>query len=88
MKTTAVIVAAGSATRFGGTIPKQFAEVCGRPLLAWTISRFEQARSIDEVIVVAAEDQLAYVSDKVVDPYGFAKVTRLVSAGLPARSRC
>lgn len=35
----AVVPAAGRGERFGGETPKQFLEVGGRPLLAWTIER-------------------------------------------------
>ncbi|PWB70726.1 2-C-methyl-D-erythritol 4-phosphate cytidylyltransferase [candidate division GN15 bacterium] len=81
VKTYALIVAAGRAVRFGGAVPKQFREVCGRPLLSWTISRFEQAASIDAIAVVVAEEHLLYTSQKVVDPYGFTKVRKIVVGG-------
>jgi len=35
-----IIPAAGSSTRFGGDRPKQFLELCGRPVLAWTLDAF------------------------------------------------
>lgn len=81
MKTAAVIVAAGRSERFGGPVPKQYLEVAGRPLLAWTVQRFESATSIDAVLLVVAEDQLLYVSEKVVDPYGYTKVIKIVPGG-------
>jgi len=81
MKTCAIIVAAGSSERFGGAVPKQFRMILGKPLLAWTISRFEAAGSIDDIELVVAEDYLIYASEKVVDPYGFRKVSRIVPGG-------
>lgn len=81
MTTCALIVAGGSASRFGGEIPKQYVEVCGRPLLSWTVSRFEQAKSIDRIVIVAAEAYLLYVGDRVVDPFGYDKVTKIVIGG-------
>jgi 2-C-methyl-D-erythritol 4-phosphate cytidylyltransferase len=81
MKTAAIIVAAGSAERFGGKLPKQFKEVHGQPLLARTISRFEEAASIDSVIVAVAEEYLRYTSEHVIDPYGFQKVHKVVAGG-------
>jgi 2-C-methyl-D-erythritol 4-phosphate cytidylyltransferase len=82
MKISALIVAAGSSVRFGGAVPKQFCEVAGRPLLAWTIGQFEKAESIDSISVVVAEDQLLYTSEKVIDPFGFRKVTNIVPGGV------
>ncbi|MCK4302098.1 MAG: 2-C-methyl-D-erythritol 4-phosphate cytidylyltransferase [candidate division Zixibacteria bacterium] len=81
MMTCAIIVAAGSASRFGGGVPKQLREVCGRPLLSWTVSRFEAAARIDHIVVVVAEEHLLYVSQKVIDPYAFAKVTKILIGG-------
>ena len=81
MKTIALIVAGGSSVRFGGDVPKQYREAAGRPLLAWTISRFEAAARIDEIVLVVAEEYLLHAGEKVVDPYRFAKVTKVVAGG-------
>jgi 2-C-methyl-D-erythritol 4-phosphate cytidylyltransferase len=48
----AIIVAAGSGTRFGAQVPKQFVEICGKPLIVHTLERFENCPSIDEIILV------------------------------------
>ncbi|MCP4567070.1 MAG: 2-C-methyl-D-erythritol 4-phosphate cytidylyltransferase [FCB group bacterium] len=81
MKTIAVIVAGGDGQRFGGGIPKQYQLIAGRPLLAWTIERFEKAASIDQIVIVAAEDYLLHVNNSIVNPYGFAKVFKIVPGG-------
>lgn len=81
MSVWAVIVAAGSSTRFGGSVPKQFREIAGRPLLSWTIQRFEDARRIDNIVVVVAEEHLLYTNEHVINPYGFNKVTKIVPGG-------
>ena len=81
MKTVALIVAGGSGERFGGAVPKQYQTIAGRPVLAWTISRFEAAAMIDQIVVVAAEEYLLHVNNAVVNPYGFAKVMKIVPGG-------
>lgn len=81
MKTTALIVAAGSSSRLSGEVPKQYREVAGRPLLSWTITRFEQAESIDEVVLVVAEEYLLFTSERVVDPFAFHKCKRILIGG-------
>jgi 2-C-methyl-D-erythritol 4-phosphate cytidylyltransferase len=50
----AIVVAAGTGQRFGG--PKQFAELAGRPVAAWSV---EAARSVADgvVLVVPAGDR-------------------------------
>ena len=81
MKTTALIVAAGSSVRFGGPIPKQFVTVAGLPLLAWTLERFEKARSIDDIVMVVTEDQLLNFSDEFVGRSRPTKVLKVVMGG-------
>ena len=81
MKTSAIIVAAGSSTRFGGALPKQFRTLAGKPLLTWTIQQFEAAASIDDITVVVAKDQIHYTKDKVITPYDFKKVVGVVAGG-------
>ncbi|MBI2766752.1 MAG: 2-C-methyl-D-erythritol 4-phosphate cytidylyltransferase [Chloroflexi bacterium] len=51
MHADAVIVAAGSSTRFGGT-DKLFTDLCGRPVLAWSLAAFEAAEGIRRLTVV------------------------------------
>ncbi len=81
MKTVALIVAAGSGRRFGGDIPKQFRPVHQRPLLAWTIRKFEQAQLVDDIVVVVAEDYLLYTSEKIVESGSDTKVRQIIKGG-------
>lgn len=81
MKTYAIIVAAGSSTRMVGAVPKQFRELSGRPMLAETVSRFESASSIDQIVVVVSEEHLLYTSERVIEPYDFGKVLKIVVGG-------
>ena len=55
---TAIIVAAGSGTRFGSEIPKQFLEINGKPLLIHTLEKFEQCDSIDAIILVLSAGEI------------------------------
>ena len=56
MKFAAVIVAAGTGTRFGR--PKQLVEVAGRPLVAWSMATFNDMRELDDLIVATEEEHL------------------------------
>ncbi|MBB4097933.1 bifunctional 2-C-methyl-D-erythritol 4-phosphate cytidylyltransferase/2-C-methyl-D-erythritol 2,4-cyclodiphosphate synthase [Sphingomonas kyeonggiensis] len=57
MKTAAIIVAAGSGTRAGGSVPKQFAPLAGRPMLAHSYAAMTSHPGIDAVLVVIGEGQ-------------------------------
>jgi 2-C-methyl-D-erythritol 4-phosphate cytidylyltransferase len=85
MQATAIIVAAGRSERFGGAVPKQFRNLCGRPMLAWTVSRFEEADSIDRIVIVVAEDQLLFTGQQVIDPHRFLKVRTITKGGATRR---
>ena len=58
MKTTAIIVAAGTGSRFKSEIPKQFLEVAGKPIVVHTIERFAAAPSIDTIVVVVTSENI------------------------------
>lgn len=51
-KTIALIVAAGTGSRFGGKIAKQFLNFCGKPLWRWSYDTLSQHPQIDEVVLV------------------------------------
>jgi 2-C-methyl-D-erythritol 4-phosphate cytidylyltransferase len=50
----ALVPAAGRGDRFGG--PKQFVEVAGRPLLAWTLERLLAAGAASVVVALPADE--------------------------------
>ena len=64
MTTTAIIVAAGSGSRFNSETPKQFLDLLGRPVVAHSIARFIEAPSVDAVVLVVANQQLEKYAPK------------------------
>ncbi len=54
----AIIPAAGSGTRVGGQIPKQFLEIAGAPILAHTMQRFIECDDIGALAVALPADRL------------------------------
>ncbi|HEY2829381.1 MAG TPA: 2-C-methyl-D-erythritol 4-phosphate cytidylyltransferase [Thermoanaerobaculia bacterium] len=57
-----VIPAAGSGTRFGGDIPKQFRQLGGKPLVQRVVERFLFDEQVSRVIVPVAQILLSVVS--------------------------
>lgn len=80
MKACALIPAAGRGERFGKGINKVFAEIAGKPVLAHTLSVFESCDAIGEIIIVTGKDDIEAVG-KLVDRFGFKKVTHIVAGG-------
>ena len=62
-RTVALIVAAGSGIRAGGAVPKQFATLAGKPMIAHAYTAFVRHPRIDEVVVVAAAGSERRVAD-------------------------
>ena len=56
MNTIVIIVAAGSGSRYGGPLPKQFCMLAGRPVLMHTIDAFRLALPEAKVLVVLSDD--------------------------------
>ncbi|NNE66450.1 MAG: 2-C-methyl-D-erythritol 4-phosphate cytidylyltransferase [Pyrinomonadaceae bacterium] len=75
---TAIIVAAGTGTRFGGDIPKQYRLIHGKPLLFHTLTRFEDCSAIDAVILVVARE---YLDSAGKFQESFAKIQSIVAGG-------
>ena len=57
MQVDAIIVAAGASERFGGQ-DKLMADLCGRPVLAWSIEAFQRAPSIAGIVLVGRQGRL------------------------------
>ena len=58
MSYSVVIVAGGKGKRFGSSIPKQFLELNGKPILFYTIEKFAKAIKDIEIILVLPENQI------------------------------
>ncbi len=77
---SAVIVAAGKGTRMGPNVDKLFLLVRGKPVVAHTWRRFEEAVCIDEVVVVVREGMQGAFTD-LAKQEDFRKPFRLVRGG-------
>ncbi len=62
-------------------INKQYILLKEKPILAYTIEKFDNNEYIDEVIVVARKEEKEYCHNEVVKKYGFKKVTNIVEGG-------
>ncbi len=80
MKSTGIILAGGRGSRMNSDIPKQYINVCGRPLLSYTIEAFEMSM-IDEIILVAGEGDEEYCRTQIVEKGSFLKVSAIVTGG-------
>ena len=61
----AAVLAGGSGLRMGGSIPKQFLEVAGVPVIVRSISAFLDSGSVDRVFVAVSADYIDYTRELV-----------------------
>ncbi len=69
-----IIVAAGSGSRLGFSIPKAFVPLAGKPLLSWSLDTFLQHPSIRKVILVVPQSML----DETISKFGSSRVNCVV----------
>ena len=74
---SAVIAAAGSGTRIG--FKKQFADLRGMPVLAYSLRAFQNS-VVDEIVVVTAEEDTATVRE-IAEKYSISKLKSVVKGG-------
>ncbi|MGB8491185.1 MAG: 2-C-methyl-D-erythritol 4-phosphate cytidylyltransferase [Bacteroidales bacterium] len=63
MQLYALIVAGGTGKRLGSTVPKQFLELAGKPILMHTLERFAGYNDSIEIIVVLPAGYIAHWSE-------------------------
>ncbi|MBW1800609.1 MAG: 2-C-methyl-D-erythritol 4-phosphate cytidylyltransferase [Deltaproteobacteria bacterium] len=81
LKIGAVIPAAGMGVRMGSRNPKQFLDLCGRPMLVVTLETFQNCPHIDGIILVVPVDKVDACRENIVQPYRLTKVTQVVAGG-------
>lgn len=79
-KHTAIVLAAGKGSRMQSAVPKQYLELCGKPVLYYSLAAFEES-FVDEIILVTGKDDISYCKEQIVERYGFQKVTKIIDGG-------
>ena len=82
---SAVILAAGSGSRMGANVTKQWLEIKGLPVVVRTLLSFSRCTLIDEIIVVAkAEEMQQYPA--LLRKYNITKVKK-IAGQTPVKNR-
>ena len=75
-----ILMAGGVGNRVGAGIPKQFVEVLGKPVIAYTMQKLQQCSDINAIELVCVDgfqDKLK----KIADENGITKVIKIVTGG-------
>lgn len=79
-KTIALVLAAGKGSRMQSDTPKQYMMINKKPLLYYSLESFEKS-TVDEIILVTGEEEIAYCRREMVERYSFSKVKKIVAGG-------
>lgn len=75
-----IIIAGGVGSRLGANVPKQFVEVLGKPVIAYTMEHFQNHPEIDAIELVCV-DGFQERLKSIVERYGITKVFKIVKGG-------
>lgn len=81
MRCTAVVLAAGRGKRMNSRIQKQFMNLGGYPVLYYSMKCFQDSPLIQDMILVAEEEEISYCREEIIDKYGLSKVSAVVPGG-------
>ncbi len=75
-----IIIAGGVGSRLGAKVPKQFVEVLGKPIIAYTMEHFQNHPEIDGIELVCVDGFQEHLKG-IAEKYGITKVIRIVKGG-------
>ncbi|MDD7328079.1 MAG: 2-C-methyl-D-erythritol 4-phosphate cytidylyltransferase [Lachnospiraceae bacterium] len=78
-KISAIVLAAGKGTRMKSDRPKQFMEVAGKPLIAYSLEAFEKS-DVDEIILVTGQNEMELCS-RIIKKFKISRCVRIVAGG-------
>lgn len=77
----AIILAAGVGQRMrNGGLPKQFLKLMGKPIIVYTLEKFEQCDAIDQIVIVCHGGYVDYMQ-KLLNQYQIQKVAKIIVGG-------
>ncbi len=76
----ALVLAGGTGSRVGSELPKQFIEVAGKPIMAYTLETVQADPWIDEIVLVCIAQYLE-LGRQICERYHITKVRSIVPGG-------
>lgn len=82
----AIVLAAGVGQRMrNGGLPKQFLKLMGKPIIVYTLEKFEESDEIDKIIVVCHGSYIEFMQ-KLIDLYHIKKADMVIVGGSDRQS--
>ena len=76
----AVVLAAGSGSRIGADVPKQFLPVKGKLIIEYTLESFEAHPLIDAILIVCKNEYISKLKE-LVERRSYKKILKIVAGG-------
>ena len=64
-KYTAIVLSAGAGSRMHSQIPKQYMDLCGYPVIYYSLKAFEESE-VDEIVLVAGKQDVEFCRQQIV----------------------
>lgn len=80
MKNIVVLLAGGVGERMQSDKPKQFIEVSNKPIIIYTLEKFQKNSQIESILIVCVEEWIDYLK-KLVTNYALTKVQWIIEGG-------
>lgn len=84
MKINLILLAGGTGTRFGASIPKQFVEVESKPIIIYTLEKLRESK-IDNIIIVCISDWIEHLHN-LIQKFNINLNIRIIPGGNSAHS--
>jgi 2-C-methyl-D-erythritol 4-phosphate cytidylyltransferase len=81
MKTVAIIPSAGKGKRMKKEVSKPYLLLADKPILAHTLSPFEESSLVHEVIVTVSPGEIEYCRREVIEAFHLTKVSWVLAGG-------
>ena len=75
-----IIIAGGVGSRLGAPVPKQFVEILGKPIIAYTMEHFQNHPEIDAIELVCVDGYQEHLK-AITEKYGVTKLLKIVKGG-------
>ena len=76
----AIVLAGGTGSRMSLDMPKQFAVVKGKPIMAYTLSVFQNSPLVDSIYLVSHKEYFEQ-SKSIIEQYNITKVRNIIEGG-------
>ncbi len=77
----ALILAAGVGQRMrSGGLPKQFLKIMGKPIIIYTLEKFQECMEVDKIMIVCHGSYIEYMNDLLAQ-YRISKATKVIVGG-------